>query len=572
MFPGGTDQTMLVSSKACENPNHPCPSYPDQRLFNESASILSTAASSGPVDGGTFDHFAFQAFQNITGQGHYIQTPLSLPAEDSQNQGVCSGDTCVINYAGQFLSDNITITYAGGKKYSYTLDTGLVSSLDIVRPSPVPMCNQYAETNIAAIYKLSLVTPPSSQFEWTAAGGDQVTVNDTLAEGYQSGFYPSNSFGMHIGSVPHVNGSLWLGGYDQARSISTPITSSEEWFQLLDIGLGTAYGDSPFIGFVPGAGKSGLLQASNGNSPVSSINALPNLALPHMFLPAAACSAIVQYLPVTFDADLNLYLWNTDDSRYAAIMSSPSYLSFQFNGSTSSSTASNTTIFIPFALLNLNLSSPLASKPTAYFPCSPYTPDPSDFLALYHLGRAFMQGVFFAQSRTSPSVFSAFLAQAPGPSLPTTTILPIHGQVVQPLSQPPAWNETWKDVLNPWFSNSSSLGQPIPPVPDNRGGMATRTKVAIGISVVVGVLLLVLALLLGFWARKRKQTSVQHHLTTKKAPAEMEGHTEPASAWQTRRLPGEAEADGRALMEAPAFEAPKELHGSREMRYELAAG
>jgi hypothetical protein len=95
-----------------------------------------------------------------------------------------------------------------------------------------------------------------------------------------------------------------------------------------------------------------------------------------------------------------LYLWDTGDSAYQRIISSPHFLSFDLtNGS------SSTTINVPFALLNLTVESPLIGTPTQYFPCSPWTPGDVG----YTLGRSFLQAAFLAQNWNSSTIF---LAQA----------------------------------------------------------------------------------------------------------------------------------------------------------------
>ncbi|KAH0134003.1 hypothetical protein KCU67_g16422, partial [Aureobasidium melanogenum] len=142
------------------------------------------------------------------------------------------------------------------------------------------------------------------------------------------------------------------------------VSSLEDTFELADIGLGVASGDSPF----PKDKQLPVRNLLQGGG-VSSIKAYPN--------------------PVEFNETLGLYIWNTSAPSYQDIMTSASYLSFDF-----SSGSSTNTIYLPFALLDLTLDWPLVNSPTQYFPCSPYqSPD-----GKFHLGRAFLQGAFMAQN------------------------------------------------------------------------------------------------------------------------------------------------------------------------------
>ena len=119
-----------------------------------------------------------------------------------------------------------------------------------------------------------------------------------------NGTIPSQSWGLHIGSVPHaLEGSLILGGYDQNRltgdvgmfdiatgpgaKLGNPLVAP-----LADISLSTEVGSSPF----PLRETNGLLGTSTGKSILININP----ALPYMYLPREACDAIAANLSVTF--------------------------------------------------------------------------------------------------------------------------------------------------------------------------------------------------------------------------------------------------------------------------------
>lgn len=192
----------------------------------------------------------------------------------------------------------------------------------------------------------------------------------------QAGKIVSNSFGLHIGSAKHGQpGSLTLGGFDKSRAVgpvgSFPYSSGIPVVTLRDVVLGTESGGSPFnesgiISVHTGVGNGSVGQGvSNGfGLPTGAIVVIPNPSVPYLYLPYDTCFAAAQYLPVTYNAGLGLFMWNVDDPKYRRIVSSPSYMGFVL----SDMSAQNVTIKVPFQLLNLTLESPLVETPTQYFP------------------------------------------------------------------------------------------------------------------------------------------------------------------------------------------------------------
>ncbi|KAK5000656.1 hypothetical protein LTR66_000503 [Elasticomyces elasticus] len=366
-----------------------------------------------------------------------------------------------LDFHAMTVSDNYTVTYPGGAQY--TLDVGFLS-----------------------------LYGGSQTFSWTASNGTIVTRNRTLPDAYTAGYIPSMSYGLHIGSVtPNVSGSLLLGGYDSSRCLTSPIVSNSQTFSLVDIHVNVSQGGSAFIK-LPGGFASGLLQ-SNGNQ-VNQINAMPNPGVPYLYLPQSTCDAIAKYLPVTYNQGFGLYFWNTHDSAYQNIVSSPSYLGFTF----ASGTGQNSSINVPFALLKLTLESPLVSTPTQYFPCSPFTP--SDGMT-YHLGRAFLQAAFLAQNWQTNKLF---LAQAPGPAFLPQNIKSISAtdSSLSPATNPPDWASTWSGTLKA-LSGSTSLSADSSS--SSSSGLSGGAIAGIVVGVVVGVLVIFALAFLAIRRRKRKQ-------------------------------------------------------------------
>ncbi|GAB7354269.1 hypothetical protein MBLNU459_g4798t2 [Dothideomycetes sp. NU459] len=282
----------------------------------------------------------------------------------------------------------------------------------------------------------------SQAFSWTSTNGSTISMNRQLPAAYNQSIIPSNSYGIHVGAASqNVSGSLVLGGYDRSRCLTSPIITSSSAFELSDIGIGVETGGSAFLGTVNGS-ASGLLKPSSSTG----LTVKPNPGVPYLYLPQDTCDAIASHLPVTFNPDLGLYTWNTDDPAFSKIVNSPSYLSFTFKSS-----GDNNTIYVPFALLNLTLESPIVNSATQYFPCSPYSPSAKQ---AYHLGRAFLQAAFLAKNWATDTIW---LAQAPGPDTPpiqVTTISPSDNTLAAMINAP-SWYDTWSGTLEALPSSST---------------------------------------------------------------------------------------------------------------------
>ena len=285
---------------------------------------------------------------------------------------------------------------------------------------------------------------------WTLVDGSEFQANLTMNAAYVGSYIPSKSFGLHIGSVASkISGSLILGGYDASRCFMDPIVSDTTTFKLLDISLNVTRGLSAFLktdkSEVPG-----LLKINGGKA--TELEVQPEPGVPYLYLPKDTCDAIAEHLPVTYNEDFNLYLWDTDSPAYSEIVSSPHSLVFSFGSEANISQTAN--INVPFALLNLTLDAPITTQPTPYFPCSPWT---SSGDVPYHLGRAFLQGAFLgANSQTN----KLFLAQAPGPDYPAKDVKKITStdSVITPALNAPDWDSTWATALKALTSSASGTG------------------------------------------------------------------------------------------------------------------
>ena len=275
---------------------------------------------------------------------------------------------------------------------------------------------------------------------------------------------PSNSYGLHIGigaEAHKLDLSLMLGGYDASRIVGNvshqpvrPETDddygNEFIIDLLDVTIGVDHGASPFSY----SSKEGLLNAGNSSITSGGVQVVMNPLAPYLNLPNSTCAAIAKELPVIYNTELSLYLWNVTDPQYANVVTSPTYLSFVFNGS-----SGNITINVPFQLLNLTLQPPLVSRNTSYFPCQP----PQGNTGEYSLGRAFLQAAFIGVSWAGQGKGDWYLAQAPGPNIgPNAQPKAIKNDVPESgLSS--NWSTTWNGHWTALQEVSSPT--PNPPVP-----------------------------------------------------------------------------------------------------------
>jgi hypothetical protein len=336
--------------------------------------------------------------------------------------------------------------------------------------------------------------------------GQKTTGNRTLYTAFSNGFIPSMSYGLHIGSVYHnITPSLYWGGYDSARLLGPPITSNNDTFILRDISMTVSSGGGAYLNNSANSTIPILSSSGIGQTPIV---AKPDPGPPYMYLPKSVCDSIATHLPVSYNKDFNLYIWDTTSSAYIDILSSPHSLTFTFD----SAIGSGTNINVPFALLKLTLDYPLVQSPIQYFPCSPYTPSSSTGNS-YILGRAFLQAAFIGGTWSEKKLF---LAQAPGPAVQPENIKTI-GTTDLALSSwqsSPSWDQTWALTLKALpgtFNNSvptpdTSTGSPSPSPSSGKKSGISGGAIA---GIVIGVVALLALIALGayLWRRRKRSQS-----------------------------------------------------------------
>ena len=339
------------------------------------------------------------------------------------------------------------------------------------------------------------------------------STNPLLSYLQQNGTIPSNSWSLHIGSVPlGQSGSLILGGYDNSRAIGPAgvfdLNQGIPYVILRDVTIGVETGGSPFNqtsfgSLYSGTGGSNLTTLINqGFNLLDNNSAIMELdpTLPYMYFPFGTCERIAAQLPVTWLDSLGLYTWNVADPSYAQIVTSPAFLSLVF----AQSASQNFTIKVPFRLLNLTLDKPLVNQPVQYFPCKS-SPDTTGF---WTLGRAFLQAAFMGISWDQNKLF---LAQAPGPNVGPTNILPLSSTDINITPSDSILADTWAQSWTPLPLSSQ------PPTPQSQIGTENSTSslsggtiAGIAISALVAVALFVFVLLIWRRRRRRRRVSAYH--------------------------------------------------------------
>ncbi|KAL8730402.1 MAG: hypothetical protein Q9181_004664 [Wetmoreana brouardii] len=205
---------------------------------------------------------------------------------------------------------------------------------------------------------------------------------DTLALGYQGSEAPSVEHSViaaietddfYLGAIglKKVLGSLTLGGYDTSRF--TPpntlnFTFADDISRDLVVGLQSVEFNDP-----EGAGRSLLPEG---------ILAFIDSTIPHIWLPLDACQAFERAFGLTYDNATDLYLVNS--TLHDTLKGQNASVSFILGNGIEGGETVNITL--PYASFDLQVSSPIVSKPTRYFPLRRAQNDTQ-----YTLGRTFLQ-------------------------------------------------------------------------------------------------------------------------------------------------------------------------------------
>ncbi|KAL8921717.1 MAG: hypothetical protein Q9208_005647 [Pyrenodesmia sp. 3 TL-2023] len=333
------------------------------------------------------------------------------------------------------------------------------------------------------------------------------------------GTIASTFCGLHMGSaLLGQAGSMILGGYEQNRvlgdvgtfDLQTSDPNENYLFIpgplafLLDVVLDVETGGSPFnesssISLWPGINDTRFYadQSRDRGGRTGSRLISFNPSVPYMYLPQGICKTAAQYLPLTWDAGLELYTWNIGEDA-SRIIGSPAYMAFVL----ADIDAKNVTIKVPFQLLNLTLLPPIVDTPTQYFPCDPKKHGP------YVLGRAFLQAAFLGFEFEHNL---AYIAQAPGPTMEQSIIKTYQPNSTSVIPNSlgtfaSSWASSWKILDNDTTTNTSnSDGTTVsqPTSSSSGGGLPGGAAAGVAVGCVLGALAIVAAA--SFLWRKRKK-------------------------------------------------------------------
>jgi hypothetical protein len=255
-------------------------------------------------------------------------------------------------------------------------------------------------------------------------------------------------------------------------------TGGEPVVPMVDLTLGVMQGGTPF-----NTTQVGSLYRNAATLNTSEPMSL-NPTVPYMQMPLGMCEAVAEFLPVTFNENLGLYLWNINDPQFAKIVRSPAYMGIAF----ARAGQPNLLIQVPFSVLNLTLTAPLVSQPTQYFPCKPsYSTDDK-----FYLGRAFLQSAYLTvnwQRRTFT------MSQGSGPDSGPATIVPIQS------NDDTIGTSEAENFIRSWSAHWNTL----PEGPET--GISPGTKVGIAIGAISGAASLISVIM--YFIRRHNKKKLQ---------------------------------------------------------------
>ncbi|ESZ94159.1 hypothetical protein SBOR_5437 [Sclerotinia borealis F-4128] len=470
LLPGGSWSSNILSTSVCSNFSD-CPSL-NAGLFNSlSSSSYTQINSTGIISNTTFASQA-GALPILSGTAN-IGLDTLIVSNETDSYSIENFELLVIENANQTLSNGTT--------YTPQIGTLALGSPDLTQTFSSNLTGQFLSSGL-----------------------------------YSKGKIPSNSFGLHIGSASiGIPGSLVLGGYDQSRVLES-FTAQQGYngtfpLSLVDISIGTAAGYSPF-NF--NSTKSGLLfNAATAAASNDSLAVDIDPSVPYLYLPTSTCDILASHLPIIYNEDLNLFLWNATSPLYKPIISSPTYLAFTFSNTDSDNKNTQTSIKIPFSLLSLALTSPLSntSEPVSYFPCQPSSLSSGSWA----LGRAFLQAAFLGTIWTNSSNMTTsspnppfFLAQAPGPGFANEKLIDLQPDStslnISNIQWKDTWSSYWTPLTTPFELSSPTISpspSPLSSPPSSNSHLSTAKIVGISIA---GATLLIFLLVAISWICKRK--------------------------------------------------------------------
>ncbi|KAL8716371.1 MAG: hypothetical protein Q9220_000278 [cf. Caloplaca sp. 1 TL-2023] len=211
----------------------------------------------------------------------------------------------------------------------------------------------------------------------------------------------SLSYGYSAGApyrLKKAQGSLTLGGYDTSRFTANNLnfTFADDVSRDLVVGVQSI--------------KSSDASGRNRELLPESIYAFIDSTVPHIWLPRDACKAFEDAFGLIYDNSTDLYLVNS--TLHDALKQRNPSISFILGNTVQGGDTVNITF--PYASFDLEVSSPIVSQPTRYFPLRRADNDTQ-----YTLGRTFLQESYLTvdNERARFSVSQAAFVEGAGQNL-----------------------------------------------------------------------------------------------------------------------------------------------------------
>ncbi|KAK5048907.1 hypothetical protein LTR84_005327 [Exophiala bonariae] len=302
---------------------------------------------------------------------------------------------------------------------------------------------------------------------------DHLSLLSSLAQ--DRSFIPSHSYGYTAGAIyrlTSVPASLILGGFDgnrfEANNMTFTLNADYAPVVAMNTISVTANADGP-------------LPINWDSNPVSLMDSSESATFtidsstPFLWLPQTVCDSFAKALNLTYDDNLQLYLYNNETSTLNTLKSWK--LNFTFGINTSPDASDDLYLNLPFAAFDLQLSYPypnldanFTTPPTNYFPLRVATDRTQ-----YKIGRAFLQETYLTvdYERNNFSLSQAVFTDFAVNNVNLVAINPPEDSIWQPAPGV-------SDEPSSSMSSSSSL--------------STGAKAGIAVGIVIVVLLIALAI------------------------------------------------------------------------------
>ena len=192
---------------------------------------------------------------------------------------------------------------------------------------------------------------------------------------YEQNLIPSLSYSYNAGAQYRLNGvlgSLTLGGYDDSLYEPNDLTFQFYFDQTRDLTVGLQA-----ITSTTAAGNTSLL-------PTPGLYLIDS-TIAQNYLPQDACEAFERAFNLVLDKTTGLYLLN--DTQHANLLQKNPNITFTIGAEATG--GSTVDITFPYAAFDLNVSYPITTNTTRYFPLVPATNSTQ-----YTLGRQFLQEAY----------------------------------------------------------------------------------------------------------------------------------------------------------------------------------